>query len=79
MPGKDSSTGRTSPLGKPIKDVRLRASMKVSDLIKEMEGIGGFSAQHMVDENEERPGRARQAEESNGHNYSHTKRQASYL
>jgi deoxyhypusine synthase len=49
MSGKDSSTGRTSPLGKPIKDVRLRASMKVSDLIKEMEGIGGFSAQHMVD------------------------------
>lgn len=31
-----------------VKDIKLKEDMKVSELIKEMEYMGGFSAQHMV-------------------------------
>jgi len=36
-------------LGKPVEDIRLKKGMTVSQLIKSMELIGGFSAQHMVE------------------------------
>ncbi len=36
-------------LGSPVKDLKLRKSMKVSELVEEMQRIGGFSAQHMAD------------------------------
>ena len=32
-----------------VRDIRLKKGMKVSELFKSMEKIGGFSAQHMVD------------------------------
>ncbi len=33
----------------PVRDVRLKKGMKVEELIKGMDNVGGFSAQHMVD------------------------------
>ena len=35
-------------LKRPVRDIRLRKGMKVSELIDEMSSTGGFSAQHMV-------------------------------
>jgi deoxyhypusine synthase len=35
-------------LRKPVKDIRLKKGMKVSELIGSMERMGGFSGQHMV-------------------------------
>ncbi|MCL4371938.1 deoxyhypusine synthase [Candidatus Marsarchaeota archaeon] len=32
----------------PVHDIKLKPGMKVSELFKEMERIGGFSAQHMI-------------------------------
>ena len=40
---------RKKLLSRHVKDIRLRKSMEVKDLIEEMESVGGFSAQHMVD------------------------------
>ncbi len=39
---------KESILKKPVKDIRLKKGMRVSDLISAMDSIGGFSAQHMV-------------------------------
>ncbi|MEM3227324.1 MAG: deoxyhypusine synthase [Candidatus Micrarchaeaceae archaeon] len=40
---------RKEHIGGPVKDLKLRKSMKVSELIDEMQEIGGFSAQHMAE------------------------------
>ncbi len=36
-------------IGEKIRDVKLKKGMRVSELFKSMDRIGGFSAQHMVD------------------------------
>ncbi|MDE1856471.1 MAG: deoxyhypusine synthase [Candidatus Micrarchaeota archaeon] len=36
-------------LAKPVRDIRLKKGMKVSDLISSMDRMGGFSGQHMVE------------------------------
>jgi len=36
-------------LGEPVKDLKLKKGMKVSELLDEMSKIGGFSAQHMIE------------------------------
>ncbi|MGC8495598.1 MAG: deoxyhypusine synthase [Candidatus Micrarchaeia archaeon] len=33
----------------PIKDLKIKKEMKVSELVKAMKDVGGFSAQHLVD------------------------------
>ena len=45
MPAKDNK----GLLGRDVKDIILTKDMSVKELIDSMQGIGGFSAQHMVD------------------------------
>ncbi|MCL5440482.1 MAG: deoxyhypusine synthase [Candidatus Marsarchaeota archaeon] len=45
----DRVSKRESLLGPGVVDIRLKKGMKVSELIRSMGRIGGFSAQHMVD------------------------------
>jgi deoxyhypusine synthase len=40
---------KNSILETPVKDVKLKQGMSVSELMESMDRIGGFSAQHMVD------------------------------
>jgi deoxyhypusine synthase len=49
MAAKNNGTAENAVVGEPVRDIKLRKSMSVAELIKEMDGIGGFSAQHMID------------------------------
>ncbi len=43
------SISKNDLLKEGVKDVRLKKDMKVRELINNMDKIGGFSAQHMID------------------------------
>lgn len=40
---------KDSIVGPKIKDIKLKKGMKVKELIEEMEGMGGFSGEHLVE------------------------------
>ncbi len=44
----DLMVSKKSILGNKVRDIKLKKGMKVAELIKSMDAIGGFSAQHMV-------------------------------